>query len=83
MSEKPKPSKRASLRKILFCGLAYFACFQPGAAVERELSKEYTLCLDKAGGVTSAMIDCITAELYHQDDRLNENYKKLMSTLAS
>jgi hypothetical protein len=28
------------------------------------------------------MIDCITAELYHQDDRLNENYKKLMSTLS-
>ena len=38
--------------------------------------------MDKSKGVTSEMLDCISAEFTRQDDRLNENYKRLMSKLS-
>jgi uncharacterized protein YecT (DUF1311 family) len=53
----------------------------PVAAADREFSKEFETCLDKARGVTPAMIDCISAELKRQDTLLNQNYRKLMASL--
>ena len=50
----------------------------PAGAADREFSKEFDACMDKAGGVTPAMIDCISAELKRQDGLLNENYRKLI-----
>ena len=52
------------------------------AAADSELSQTYSACLDKSKGVTSEMLDCISAEFTRQDDRLNENYKRLMSKLS-
>jgi uncharacterized protein YecT (DUF1311 family) len=46
------------------------------------VSQEYLACIDKSGGVTAEMLDCISAELTTQDARLNENYKRLMSMLT-
>jgi uncharacterized protein YecT (DUF1311 family) len=53
------------------------------AAADREFSKEFDACMDKAGGVTPAMIDCISAEQKRQDALLNENYRKLMASLST
>ena len=52
------------------------------AAADGELSQTYSACMDKSKGVTSEMLDCISAEFTRQDDRLNENYKRLMSKLS-
>ncbi len=60
-----------------------FAGVGPVSAAERDLSRDFQACLDQAGGVTPRMIDCITTELKRQDDRLNQNYKKLMSSLSN
>ena len=52
------------------------------AAADREMTQEYSTCLEKSNGVTIEMINCILAETIRQDARLNENYKRLISTLA-
>jgi uncharacterized protein YecT (DUF1311 family) len=38
--------------------------------------------LDKAGGVTPAMQDCIAEELERQDRRLNTTYQTLMGSVS-
>lgn len=55
-----------------------------GAAPEEGLSAEYRQCMatdDAAGGVTSAMLDCIGAETERQDVRLNLGYRQAMARL--
>ena len=69
------------IRSTLMVGL--FVTLSTAFAAEKELSAEYSACLDKAGGVTFDMIDCIAAETGRQDERLNNNYKRLMSKLSS
>jgi uncharacterized protein YecT (DUF1311 family) len=53
------------------------------AAADSEMSQAYLACIDKSNGVTSKMLDCISAEFTRQDARLNENYKRLMSKLSA
>jgi uncharacterized protein YecT (DUF1311 family) len=53
------------------------------ASADREMTKEHSACLEKANGVTAEMINCMLAETILQDARLNENYKKLLSKLAT
>ena len=48
---------------------------------EERTSSDYAACMDKSGGVTSAMEDCNSEELDRQDLRLNGAYKKLMDSL--
>jgi uncharacterized protein YecT (DUF1311 family) len=52
------------------------------AATDDDLSKEYSECMDKSGGVTGEMLACNDAEIRRQDALLNANYKKLMSKLS-
>jgi uncharacterized protein YecT (DUF1311 family) len=44
-------------------------------------SNSYAVCLDKSGGVTSAMEDCISEEFELQDHRLNRAYKALVASV--
>jgi len=53
------------------------------AAIDRQLTEEFSKCLNQANGVTSEMISCILAETTRQDGQLNEQYKKLMSKLSA
>jgi uncharacterized protein YecT (DUF1311 family) len=62
--------------------IAATLCMSPAAAEDREFSKDFDACLDKAGGATPAMIDCISAELARQDTLLNEHYRKLMAFVS-
>jgi uncharacterized protein YecT (DUF1311 family) len=55
----------------------------PLAAADNEMSQEYKACMDRSKGVTSEMLDCMSAEFTRQDARLNENYKILMAKLSA
>lgn len=48
-------------------------------AQNSNLSTKYSACMDKSGGVTIEMMDCIDAEIKRQDSRLNKVYKTLMA----
>lgn len=52
-------------------------------AQDTGLSKNFSACMDKAGGVTVDMIECITTEYQHQDAQLNTAYTSLMNTLGA
>ncbi len=51
-----------------------------GAGAEEPISKSYAVCMEKAGGATPAMQECIGAELALQDKRLNAAYAALMTS---
>ncbi len=51
------------------------------SADKRALRDAYAKCLQAAGGVDSAMQDCIGSEYEYQDGRLNAAYAKLKRTL--
>ncbi|MDD2609274.1 MAG: lysozyme inhibitor LprI family protein [Giesbergeria sp.] len=50
------------------------------SAQDSNLSKKFSACMDKSGGVTIEMMDCTDAELKRQDARLNKAYKTLMAS---
>lgn len=47
-----------------------------------QLRPSYQKCIDASMAATPALLDCSSDEFAYQDKRLNENYKKLMATLA-
>ena len=44
-------------------------------------TKEYSRCIEKAGAVDPAVLECISAEYDRQDKKLNAAYRKLMGSL--
>ena len=59
--------------------------FTSSALAADKYSKQYDICMDgpKASqGVTSAMMDCTSKEIKHQDKRLNSAYKALKNSLS-
>ena len=50
-------------------------------AQEINLTKQFSVCMDKADGVTQNMVECIDAEIKRQDVRLNKAYKALVADL--
>ena len=48
-------------------------------AGEAKLSPALDSCLEKAGGVTTEMVNCIGAEIAVQDKRLNAAYKSALA----
>jgi uncharacterized protein YecT (DUF1311 family) len=69
------------IAKFLFAALVIAGVPYAASAHETGLSKLYAACMDKSGGVTAGMIECITAENQRQDARLNKAYKALMAEL--
>jgi len=55
----------------------------PFAEADSNMTKEYSNCMDKSGGVTAAMLDCTSDEKARQDALLNQNYKTLMAKLSA
>ena len=72
--------RRLWTRKVTAIGLAFFLSTPLVAAADREMTQEYSTCLEKSNGVTIEMINCILAETRRQDARLN--YKRLILKLA-
>ena len=69
--------RQGRIGRLIAIGVAYFVSTGLTSAADREMTKEYLTCLDKASGVTVEMIACISAETKRQDVRLNESYNKL------
>jgi len=68
------------IRLIVAIALTLFIAYS-ASADDLGLSAEYSACLDKSGGVTMNVLDCISAETTRQDDRLNKAYKGIMGEL--
>jgi uncharacterized protein YecT (DUF1311 family) len=52
------------------------------AAEQPEFSPAYAQCLDKAGAVDPAVLECMSAEWAVQDRRLNASYKAIVAKLS-
>ena len=67
---------------VLVLGVAMCCSSAMAHAADSDSSKQFDACMDKSGGVTSEMLNCIGAETKVQDARLNLAYKGLMATLT-
>lgn len=68
---------------ILSLGLAFYFFTQIAFADDADLTKRYSDCMEKSGGVTVNMNDCINEETQNQDARLNKAYKELIALLST
>ena len=69
-------------KKSLVAALTLCCLFQTATADDIELSQQFSACMEKSGGVTVDMLDCIGAETKRQDTRLNKVYKEVMAQLS-
>jgi len=53
------------------------------AAFAEKQNPSFDACIDKAGGVTVNMLNCIDAETQKQDKKLNTVYQNLMKSLTN
>jgi len=60
---------------------AFFAMGASSFAQESGYSQQYSACMEKSGGVTVDMLDCIGEEYRRQDARLNAFYKAVSAKL--
>lgn len=71
------------MRTLTLLGaLALSVAFNAHAAGEELMSPQFSACMDKSGGVTAKMINCMATETKSQDVRLNAAYKRLMNGLT-
>lgn len=70
--------KRLLILGLLCCGWRAGLAADPAGP-----TPQLSACLDKAGGVTSEVLDCIGAETKRQDARLNRAYRALMAQLPA
>ena len=73
---------RLFTKKTMAIELALLLSSQVAVASEREMTQEYSICLERANGVTAEMMSCILAETIRQDARLNQNYQNLIPKLS-
>lgn len=72
---------KISVRAVHTCTLLSCMLACPSFAIGmtfQSYSKDYSICIEKSGGVTSEMLDCSASELSRQDKKLNAVYKTLM-----
>ena len=70
------------LKKSLAAGFALCCLSQISFAEDLGLTKQFSTCIDKSGGITADMLDCIGAETKYQDARLNKAYKEVMTQIS-
>jgi uncharacterized protein YecT (DUF1311 family) len=63
-------------------GIAVFSLASYSCNAADLYTPQLKICIDKSGGVTVAMIDCINAEAKIQDRQLNANYQSLLALLS-
>ncbi len=68
--------------KSLVFGIVLGCLAQISFADEVELSQQFSSCMDRSGGVTVEMLDCIGAETKRQDILLNQAYRDVMASLT-
>ena len=68
----------------ILAGAALASCAGAAAAQdEASNTPAYAVCMDRAGGVTVSMRECISEEYARQDVLLNEMYRQLMQRLGT
>lgn len=72
-------SRPRASKVVIICLVVLWNGQLLAATDEDNMSKEYSDCMDKSGGVTVSMMECNGDEIDRQDAQLNDNYKKLMS----
>lgn len=61
----------------------FVALLAPAAfAQSPKLTGEFSKCIDRAGAVDPAIVECMSAEFGRQDKLLNQTYKKLLAQLS-
>ena len=67
-----------------FVAAILFLSFNATASETDELyTKQFSTCMQKSGGGTVEMLNCIATEMRTQDARLNGAYKKLVGQLKA
>jgi uncharacterized protein YecT (DUF1311 family) len=67
--------------KAWMVGLALVGAATRVMADDSGFSRQFSACMDKSGGETQGMVECIDAEVKRQDVRLNKAYKAVMADL--
>ncbi|SDM08017.1 Uncharacterized conserved protein YecT, DUF1311 family [Oryzisolibacter propanilivorax] len=70
------------MTKTIAASLLLACLALPAHADQPAYSPRYQSCMDRAGGVTVSMLDCIGDEHGRQDQRLNQAYRTLTGQLA-
>lgn len=70
------------LNKSFIAGLALYFFIQIASANDAGVTKQFSDCIDKSGGVTVDMLNCIDVETKLQDTRLNKAYKEVMAQVS-
>jgi len=70
------------MRYSIFAGLVFCFVANIASADENGLTNRFSECMDKSGGVTLNMNECINEEFKIQDARLNKAYKEIISELS-
>jgi uncharacterized protein YecT (DUF1311 family) len=71
------------VRHLALAAAGALFCSAGAAAGSDPTSPDFAACMDKAGGVTPAMLNCIAAETERQDARLNRAYRELSANLSA
>lgn len=69
---------------MMGCAFIVFFLFIGTSVIAADLpprTKAFGRCIEKAGAVDPAVLDCISDEYGRQDKRLNAAYRKLMGSL--
>ena len=69
--------------KLCIVGLISLGSISLSYAQSPKLSKQYSSCMDKSGGVSRKINACISSEIKSQDARLNKAYQALSKSLNS
>jgi uncharacterized protein YecT (DUF1311 family) len=70
------------LKKSFIVSLALCCFGQIAFADDVGLTKQFSACMDKSGGVTVDMLNCIGEETKNQDIRLNKAYKEVTTQIS-
>lgn len=73
------------MRRTVFAVVvaAALGAVAPSAIAQPHYSAAFEPCMERSGGVTASMIECIGDEFTLQDRRLNALYKEALKTLPA
>jgi uncharacterized protein YecT (DUF1311 family) len=80
-SSAPSPLSHAG-RAIIICVCVIWSN-ELLAATDADMTKQYLDCMERSGGITADMLECINKETARQDTVLNDKYKRLMSRVSN
>ena len=73
------------MKKIMFLlalsSCSFFTNNVEAATDDIGLSSKFSVCMEKSGGVTGSMLECIDSETKQQEIRLNTIYKDVLAQM--